>query len=60
MSITEHCLSSAHADGWFYWCGVWLHSMPWETLSFERPAYIIGSARDVCLLQGLETGETTL
>jgi hypothetical protein len=55
MSVYER---SAAEDGWFH-CGngMWMHIVPWETLTMERPPYIIGSARDVCLLQGLETGE---
>jgi hypothetical protein len=53
------CEQSAHEDGWFYWLGAWYHCYPWET-GVERPPYIIGTARDVCLLQGLKTGDTTL
>jgi hypothetical protein len=50
------CERSAARDGWFQWFGVWLHNRPWES-GFERPHYIIGTARELCLLQGLETGE---
>ena len=59
MTTQAQCEASAHDAGWFYWCGAWFHVYPWE-IGFERPAYIIGSARDVCLLQGLETGDIDL
>jgi hypothetical protein len=52
----NRCEISAHDAGWFRWFGIWLHILPWES-GYERPHYIIGTARDVCLLQGLETGE---
>jgi hypothetical protein len=54
------CEQSAADDGWFFWLGAWFHIYPWETANYERPHYIIGSARDVCLLQGLDTGERLL
>lgn len=59
--MKNQCECSAHNDGWFRWLGtnVWLHLYIWQS-GFERPCYIIGSARDVCLLQGLFTGDTTL
>jgi hypothetical protein len=47
----------AHANGWFEWFGVWLHPFPWETLTMERPPYWNGTARELCLSQGLSTGE---
>lgn len=48
---------SANQAGWFEWFGVWLHTSPWES-GFERPHYWRGTARDLCLSQGLETGES--
>lgn len=44
---------SAFAAGWFPWFGVWLHVFPWE-IGFERAAYFKGTARDLCLMYGLE------
>jgi hypothetical protein len=55
-SSMSQCEVSVRDAGWFRWFGIWLHTLPWES-GFERPHYIIGTARDVCLLQGLETGE---
>ena len=57
MDMTQYEISARDA-GWFNWFGMWLHYFPWETFPHgERPGYIIGTARDVCLLQGLATGE---
>lgn len=46
---------SVFAAGWFPWFGVWLHVFPWE-IGFERAAYFKGTARDLCLMYGLEVG----
>lgn len=58
--MSSTCERSAAADGWFDWFGVWLHNRPDETLSWDRPPYFIGTVRDLCLMHGLETGDTTL
>jgi hypothetical protein len=53
----DQCERSAQADGWIQVLkDLWIHVFPWET-GIERPMYIVGTARDVCLLQGLETGD---
>jgi hypothetical protein len=59
--MSDTCERSAAADGWYQWFGAgpWFHAFPWDD-SHWRPPYIIGTALDVCLLQGLETGDTTL
>lgn len=58
----NQCERSAEEAGWYQWFGIgpWVHLHPWDAMSHDRPHYIIGTARDVCLLQGLETGDTTL
>lgn len=52
---TQYEISAFNA-GWFDWFGVWLHIYPLQS-GYERPPYFIGTARDLCLSQGLFTGE---
>jgi hypothetical protein len=57
------CEASATANGWYRVglpiMGYWLHIHPHE-IGIERPAYFIGTARELCLMFGLETGDTSL
>lgn len=56
----NQCERSALAAGWFQWFGVWYNAQPWNAFEAYQPSHIIGTARDVCLLQGLKTGDTAL
>lgn len=48
---------SARAAGWFQWFGTWLHVFPLQSWEHYRPTHYTGTARDLCLSQGLFTGE---
>lgn len=48
---------AAYADGWLQWFGIWWHSRPWEAYEFYRPPYFVGTAQELCLAHGLETGD---
>jgi hypothetical protein len=54
--MSQQCERAAHAAGWFRWFGFWLHIAPWAD-DYERPPYFIGTACELCLSQGLSTGE---
>lgn len=48
---------AANAAGWFNWFGTWLHVSPWESWENYRPTHYTGTARELCLSQGILTGE---
>lgn len=44
---------AARRAGWFPWLDYWLHLDTTAVLHLEKPPYWRGSARDLCLAQGI-------
>jgi hypothetical protein len=46
--------SAAHEDGWFEWFGYWFFIDPTRMMEYQRPACFYGTARDLCLMHGIQ------
>jgi hypothetical protein len=57
MNAALPAIQAATRAGWFYWLGDWYTTDLAAVLHLEAPPRWTGTARDLCLAQGLEFAE---